>query len=164
MIQGKLSGSAMFVLCSVIILGSGFILKLSNAQVQQAQDSANNNAATKPASAKARQKQMQPCMMPTPKPTPSPKTSPTPASANNESIRVVRSKVAEETLTQDLVIAFGKSIDSDCDGISNADDNCTFISNPKQEDRNKNGFGDACDTKKIYRKEKRRLKNKKNRK
>lgn len=40
-----------------------------------------------------------------------------------------------------------ETTDSDCDGISNWDDNCPSDYNPKQTDRNKNGFGDVCEAK-----------------
>ena len=53
-----------------------------------------------------------------------------------------------------------KSIDYDCDGISDYDDNCRAVYNPKQEDKNKNGIGDACEPKRL--KSKSRSKNKRN--
>lgn len=36
--------------------------------------------------------------------------------------------------------------DLDGDGVSEGQDSCAGISNPKQEDLNSNGFGDACDS------------------
>ena len=38
-----------------------------------------------------------------------------------------------------------KKMDSDCDGIFDYYDNCRLVWNPKQKDRNKNGFGDVCE-------------------
>jgi hypothetical protein len=35
--------------------------------------------------------------------------------------------------------------DTDCDGITNADDNCSSIANPGQQDSDNHKFGDACD-------------------
>ena len=39
----------------------------------------------------------------------------------------------------------GACVDSDGDGVCDADDNCPAVSNPKQEDSNRNGTGDACE-------------------
>jgi hypothetical protein len=50
--------------------------------------------------------------------------------------------------TSASIIAIAKHMDADCDRVSNYDDNCRQVFNPKQEDRNKNGIGDACETKK----------------
>lgn len=41
-----------------------------------------------------------------------------------------------------------KSLDWDCDGVSNYNDNCKDIYDPDQKDSNKNGIGDACEKKK----------------
>jgi len=54
----------------------------------------------------------------------------------------------EQELTVDDVRFFAKSSDYDCDGKSDSDDNCPSVFNPKQTDRNKNGVGDACETRK----------------
>lgn len=37
------------------------------------------------------------------------------------------------------------SPDTDGDGVGDACDNCQFISNANQNDRNQNGIGDVCD-------------------
>jgi gliding motility-associated-like protein len=39
--------------------------------------------------------------------------------------------------------------DSDGDGVIDESDNCPFIYNPSQEDRNNNGIGDACESTQI---------------
>ena len=41
--------------------------------------------------------------------------------------------------------------DSDCDGVSNARDNCIVVFNPSQRDSNRNGIGDACEPKSHHR-------------
>lgn len=38
-----------------------------------------------------------------------------------------------------------KSVDWDCDGVSNYNDNCDNTFNPDQRDANRNGNGDACE-------------------
>lgn len=40
-----------------------------------------------------------------------------------------------------------KTLDQDCDGVSDHEDNCVQVWNPDQKDRNKNGIGDACENK-----------------
>jgi len=35
--------------------------------------------------------------------------------------------------------------DSDGDGVADADDNCPYVHNPRQEDFNENGIGDVCE-------------------
>lgn len=39
--------------------------------------------------------------------------------------------------------------DWDCDGICNEADNCVFVFNPNQKDKNKDGYGNACDLKLV---------------
>ena len=51
----------------------------------------------------------------------------------------------ERELTGDDSERMAKSVDYDCDGVSNWDDNCKSVYNPKQTDRNKNKIGDACE-------------------
>lgn len=41
------------------------------------------------------------------------------------------------------------SPDIDCDGVANSKDNCIFNYNPNQKDKNKDGYGDACDPKLV---------------
>jgi hypothetical protein len=60
---------------------------------------------------------------------------------------VVKEQPSEE-LTAENVKNMSKRLDSDCDGISNWDDNCPYVYNPRQEDRNKNGRGNACEKRK----------------
>lgn len=42
-----------------------------------------------------------------------------------------------------------ESPDIDCDGVANSKDNCIFTYNPNQKDKNKDGYGDACDPKLV---------------
>jgi lysophospholipase L1-like esterase len=39
----------------------------------------------------------------------------------------------------------GPLADADGDGISNGEDNCATVANPRQDDRDEDGLGDACD-------------------
>jgi hypothetical protein len=52
----------------------------------------------------------------------------------------------EVGITGDEVLKIGRSLDSDGDSISNADDNCPAIANPDQRDRDHDGIGDVCET------------------
>jgi len=45
----------------------------------------------------------------------------------------------QQTTTGDEIM------DTDGDGIANADDNCPTVANPGQQDSNENGIGDACE-------------------
>jgi hypothetical protein len=72
---------------------------------------------------------------------PTPMCSPTPtpqSEANNPD--------QEPTLSYDGMLG---SPDVDCDGVRNAVDNCVLAYNPRQKDKNKDGYGDACDPKTI---------------
>lgn len=48
--------------------------------------------------------------------------------------------------TQILDMSLG-SVDFDCDGIKNNDDNCVLVYNPDQKNRDRDAHGDLCDTK-----------------
>jgi len=73
-----------------------------------------------------------PCTIKNPKLLPVPKQTPHPATIPAE-------------MPPEAVVNVARSLDSDCDGISNADDNCLAIPNPDQHDRDGDGWGDACD-------------------
>lgn len=82
---------------------------------------------------------------------PSPALSPTPLKKKQGcTMPQPKNKVQDppsEELTAENVKNRAKSLDADCDGISNWEDNCTYVYNPGQRDRNKNGIGDACEKK-----------------
>src|SRR5262249_24037059 len=42
-------------------------------------------------------------------------------------------------------VVFGLGFDTDSDGVPDANDNCTLVSNADQRDTNGDGFGNACD-------------------
>ncbi len=44
-----------------------------------------------------------------------------------------------------IVSVEGNMPDADCDGVTNALDNCPMVNNPDQLDTNRNGIGNACD-------------------
>jgi hypothetical protein len=50
-----------------------------------------------------------------------------------------------DSRTPEQIIRIAKTMDADCDGISNYEDNCPGIPNPDQKDRNRNRLGDACE-------------------
>ncbi len=52
--------------------------------------------------------------------------------------------VREDTADEALDAMLG-TLDWDCDGICNVNDNCIFVYNPDQKDKNGDGKGDACD-------------------
>lgn len=70
-----------------------------------------------------------------PPPTPSPSPSPTPQELTPP---------GQRERTFDEVIKGARLVDTDCDGISNAEDNCPAVSNADQKDTDGNGIGDAC--------------------
>jgi uncharacterized repeat protein (TIGR01451 family) len=47
-------------------------------------------------------------------------------------------------------VGYPPSLDSDCDGNADSEDNCDFTCNPNQEDTNNNGIGDVCDSTNAY--------------
>jgi Thrombospondin type 3 repeat len=116
-----------------IVLG---ITLLTGAQVSLS--TSNSTVTTTPAPANPKQKTA--CMMPTPIPS---ATTPTPTP--NLSIQREPPGVIEREISS--VIWVLKISDSDCDGISDYEDNCVLVPNPKQKDKNKNGIGDVCEKK-----------------
>lgn len=63
-----------------------------------------------------------------------------------------RNEIKQLGMTPDQARYLAKTSDDDCDRISNADDNCPSDYNPRQTDRNKNGFGDVCEPSRRVRK------------
>lgn len=66
---------------------------------------------------------------------PSPSPSPTPRE---------QSSPDQRERTFDEIIKGARLVDTDKDGISNAEDNCPAIANADQKDTDGNGIGDAC--------------------
>lgn len=67
-----------------------------------------------------------------------------------ESIKVMSFKGAADNLITSLrqpVAGTSPVADTDGDGVSDATDNCKDVKNPDQLDTNKNGIGDACESK-----------------
>lgn len=78
---------------------------------------------------------------PSPPPSCSPQPTPLSEKAKNNPVREL---TAEDALNSGL-----GTRDWDCDGICNIKDNCIFVYNPDQKDRNGDGKGDACDPKLV---------------
>lgn len=76
-------------------------------------------------------------------PTPMCSPQPTPLSEEEQN-NPFREQTSEERLD-----GLGGTPDWDCDGICNRQDNCIFVYNPDQKDRNGDGKGDACDPKLV---------------
>lgn len=53
---------------------------------------------------------------------------------------IIREPHAQEYLDRGL-----GSVDADCDGVKNADDNCVLVYNPDQKNSDRDDDGDACD-------------------
>ncbi|HEX2270786.1 MAG TPA: thrombospondin type 3 repeat-containing protein, partial [Pyrinomonadaceae bacterium] len=70
-----------------------------------------------------------------PRPNPSPSPSPTPRE---------QARPDQRERTFDEVIKGARLVDTDGDGISNAEDNCPACANANQKDTDGNGIGDAC--------------------
>ena len=86
----------------------------------------------------------------TPFPTPTPVGDTRKINCGMPNLKPDLSPPSKEMTPQNLK-ARAERTDSDCDRISNLDDNCAYTYNPSQLDRNKNGVGDACEPKKPVR-------------
>jgi Thrombospondin type 3 repeat len=82
---------------------------------------------------------------PTVSPSPTPICSPQPTLLSEED---KNNPLRELTVEEDLDAGLGTT-DWDCDGICNSKDNCVFVYNPNQKDKDGNGKGDACDPKLV---------------
>ncbi|MGB7200918.1 MAG: DUF11 domain-containing protein [Pyrinomonadaceae bacterium] len=78
-----------------------------------------------------------PCMMPTPTQPTTPKASRTTLKKQNQ---------PDDGVSWAVIAKHLKSVDSDCDGISNYDDNCPQVLSKNLTDRDGDGFGDVCDS------------------
>jgi hypothetical protein len=78
-------------------------------------------------------------------PSPTPACSPYPAPLSKENLN---DPMQEPTIREILDRGLG-SVDADCDGVCNGSDNCVLAYNPDQKDKNGDGYGDACDPKKV---------------
>lgn len=91
--------------------------------------------------------------MPTPSPTPEePKVCSIPGTPTLVFSPTPSPTPVVNELSLEDVNAILKRMDSDCDGISDYEDNCVYVSNPNQKDRNKNKIGDACERKRAPKK------------
>lgn len=55
------------------------------------------------------------------------------------------SSLEVETIPGALLAGTAIQADGDTDGVADAEDNCTLVSNPDQRDTNGDGYGNACD-------------------
>lgn len=71
-------------------------------------------------------------------------------------VEAVSGDELSDELTPEEVTNTLKQMDTDKDGVCDYADNCEEVYNPKQEDRNKNGIGDACEPKRKAKVKKRK--------
>jgi|GEM_PF-3937722 len=112
----------------IVISATALVSSQSNQSVRFSPEP--NLSLPTPTPTRDREKVCRPSATPTPAVSPTPEVTP----------------VVNELSLND-VNAILKRMDSDCDGISDYADNCVFVSNPDQRDRNKNKIGDACEPK-----------------
>lgn len=110
------------------------ITALSGTPVGTVKFASNTMATPSPTPVSSPQKL--PCMMPTPTTRPN---------AQKQSSSVQETTSDNQEMTFDNVLAIAKSMDEDCDGISDADDNCFGFPSKNLKDSDGDGWGDVCD-------------------